>query len=70
MPYVSQDVIYMIKQCRLESLKVCDNGWFIFSVLYCTLSVVWGIFDIHHMLEVGSIPILGHWLSLYWHLCY
>jgi len=26
MPYVSQDVIYMIKQGRLESLKVCDNG--------------------------------------------
>jgi len=32
-------------QQTYDSLKGCDNGWFIISILCWTLSIVWGVFD-------------------------
>lgn len=43
--------------CHQEkcSQKFCSNGWFIIWILWRTLSIVWTIFDMHSILETGSI---------------
>jgi hypothetical protein len=37
-----------------DSLKACDNGWFMKGKLCWTFFIVWGVFDTHDVSEVGS----------------
>jgi hypothetical protein len=40
-----------------DSLKASNNGWFVIGTLCWTLSIVWGIFDIHDVSGVVSTPV-------------
>jgi hypothetical protein len=44
-----------------DSLKACDNGWFIIGTLFWTLSIVWCILEVHEVSEVRYTPVF-RWL--------
>jgi hypothetical protein len=56
---------YMAQQPRRQpssdSPKVCDDGWFITGELCWSLSIFWGLFDIHDVSGVYSTPVF-RWL--------
>jgi hypothetical protein len=61
-PDVTENCLSLIVSSTFSDfLKVCDNAWFIIGTLCRTLSIVWGIFDIHDVSGVGSTPVSG-WL--------
>lgn len=50
-----------------DFVKVCDNGWFLISILNSTLATVWGVF-IWYIRQLGaaSTPFSGecHYMLL------